>query len=180
MAERYTVIRSSRKTIAIQIAPDGRVLVRCPNRMPSYAIEAFVAEKSDWIQKHLLLQANRPQAAPFTNAQLQDFSNRTKALLQQRLPTLAQAIGVSYHTVTVRRQRTRWGSCSSKENLNFNCLLALMPPEVFDYVVVHELCHLKEMNHSPKFWAEVEKHLPDYKARKKWLKEQGRSIMERL
>ena len=180
MADRYTVIRSSRKTVAIQITPDGQVLVRCPNRMPAYAIDAFVAEKSDWIQKHLRRQANRPQAEPFSETQTREFAQQTKALLQEHLPVFAQMIGVSYHNITVRRQRTRWGSCSSKGNLNFNCLLALVPQEVFAYVVVHELCHRKEMNHSPKFWAEVEKHLPDYKARKKWLKEQGRSIMERL
>ena len=85
-----------------------------------------------------------------------------------------------YGRVTVRCQRTKWGSCTSQGNLNFNCLLMLCPPEVIDSVVVHELCHRKEMNHSPRFWAEVEKILPDYKISRKWLKDHGEVIMRRM
>ena len=77
-------------------------------------------------------------------------------------------------------QRTRWGSCSSKGNLNFNCLLMLCPEDVRDYVVVHELCHRKELNHSPRFWAEVAKVLPGYAVQRKWLKESGGTIIRRL
>jgi predicted metal-dependent hydrolase len=176
----YTVIRSNRKTISIQITIEGTVLVRCPNRMPAQAVDAFVREKSDWIKKHLDRKAAQPTAAPFTDAQLQAFSQTTKSLLNEKLPRFAQNIGVTYQRVTVRRQRTRWGSCSSKGNLNFNCLLALVPTEVFDYVVVHELCHRKEMNHSSGFWAEVEKQLPHYKTQRKWLKDHGSSLIRRL
>ncbi len=89
-------------------------------------------------------------------------------------------MGVSYGRITIRSQRTRWGSCSSKGNLNFNCLLLLCPEAVQDYVVVHELCHRKELNHSPKFWAEVERICPDYKTHRKWLKENGSSLIGRL
>ena len=93
---------------------------------------------------------------------------------------IAPLVGVSYGGITIRAQKTRWGSCSSKGNLNFNCLLLLAPAEVLDYVVVHELCHRREMNHSPKFWAEVERVLPDYDARRKWLKENGPGLISRL
>ena len=89
-------------------------------------------------------------------------------------------MGVTYGRITIRNQVSRWGSCSSVGNLNFNCLLMLAPPEVRDYVVVHELCHRKEMNHSPAFWAEVEKMIPDYKAHKKWLKDNGTALISRL
>ena len=92
----------------------------------------------------------------------------------------APRIGVSYGRITIRSQRTRWGSCSAQGNLNFNCLLSLCPEEVRDYVVIHELCHRKEMNHSPKFWAEVEKVMPDYARHRKWLKENGGSLIARL
>ena len=176
----YTIIRSARRTIAIQIAKDGEVIVRCPNRMPVSAVESFLTEKQDWIQTHLQKQRERIQEEAFTQQQLSTFADRTKELLQQRLPELARAVNVSYEKVTVRKQRTRWGSCSSKGNLNFNCLLALVPPEVFDYVVVHELCHLKEMNHSERFWTEVEKIIPDHKSHRKWLREYGGSLIDRL
>lgn len=176
----YTLIPSARKTIAIQITPDGRVLVRCPQRMPRQAAEAFVQEKSRWIEKHLQAISNRPRQTPYTPAQIQEFAARTAALLEEKLPGLAAQIGVTYNRITVRRQRTRWGSCSSKGNLSFNCLLALVPDEVFTYVLVHELCHLKEMNHSAKFWQAVEQLLPDYKAAKSWLKTHGSQLISRL
>ena len=176
----YSIIRSQRKTIAIQITAEGKVVVRCPHRTTVATVEAFLREKSDWIHAHLRKKAALPPAEPYTNAQRQALGERTKVLLEQRLPALAKKVGVTFHNVTVRAQRTRWGSCSSKGNLNFNCLLALVPPEVFDYVVVHELCHLREMNHSPKFWAEVEKYHPDYKACRQWLKDNGGALIRRL
>ena len=89
-------------------------------------------------------------------------------------------MGVTYGRITIRSQHTLWGSCSSKGNLNFNCLLMLTPPEVLDYVVVHELCHRKEMNHSARFWAEVEHVLSDYEIRRKWLRENGTALISRL
>ena len=91
--------------------------------------------------------------------------------------TNAKIIGVDYGRITIRNQKTRWGSCSSKGNLNFNCLLMLTPPEVIDYVVVHELCHRKEMNHSKDFWREVEKVLPNYLDQVKWLKDEGSNVI---
>jgi len=87
---------------------------------------------------------------------------------------------VTYGRITIRNQKTRWGSCSSKGNLNFNCLLMLAPPEVLDYVVVHELCHRMEMNHSKRFWSLVETVLPDYREQEKWLKGEGAVLLRRM
>ena len=93
--------------------------------------------------------------------------------LAVRVAYYAEKLGVSYGKITLRQQKTRWGSCSSEKNLNFNWKLILAPPEVLDYVVVHELCHLKEMNHSKAFWDEVGKVMPNYETHKLWLKENG-------
>lgn len=102
-----------------------------------------------------------------------------KVYIPNRVEYYSKIIGVCYNRITIRKQRTRWGSCSSDGNLNFNCLLMLMPHEVIDYVVVHELCHRKHMNHSKAFWAEVEKVLPDYKKQVEWLKTDGSVIINR-
>ena len=177
----YTVIRSNRKTIALEITRDGRLLVRCPNRTPKEYIEKFVRDKAGWIEKHL---PTKKAVTHYTPEQLKAFAETTKSLLSTRLEYFSGLLGVNYARVTVRAQHSRWGSCCKHKdgvyNLNFNCLLALVPPEVADYVVVHELCHIKEMNHSNAFWALVESVLPDYKLRKKWLREQGGALIRHL
>lgn len=99
------------------------------------------------------------------------LSERALERIRERLQHYAPLIGKTPGRVTIREQKSRWGSCSSKGNLNFNRKLIMAPPPVLDYVVIHELCHLWEFNHSPKFWALVEKQMPDYRAWKKWLKE---------
>ena len=91
------------------------------------------------------------------------LADQALKIIPARVEYFARIIGVTYGNITIRNQKTRWGSCSSKGNLNFNCLLMLAPPEVLDYVVVHELCHRKQMNHSKAFWTEVENVFPDYK-----------------
>ena len=174
----YQIIRSARKTISLQITPEGNLVVRCPKRMTNAEVERFVCSKRNWIESHL---AKRPPvAAPFTESEIRALALRAKEIIPERVAHLAPLVGVRCGNITIRSQRTRWGSCSSKGNLNFNCLLVLTPPEVIDYVVVHELCHLKEMNHSAAFWAHVERVIPDWAARRKWLKDNGNSLIGRL
>lgn len=176
----YQIIRSNRKTIAIQIAAGGAVLVRCPWQMGTDAIRAFVEEKAGWIRKHLEKQAAAPKLAKITETELQRLAQEALHAVPERAAHFAPLIGVQYGRITIRCQRSRWGSCSSQGNLNFNCLLMLAPPEVLDYVVVHELCHRKEMNHSQRFWAEVARILPDYRDRRNWLKEHGNELIRRF
>ena len=109
----------------------------------------------------------------------ESLAKKAAQWIPERVARYAGQMGVSYGRITIRCQRSRWGSCSSKGNLNFNYLLLLAPPEVLDYVVVHELCHRKEMNHSPGFWAEVERVMPDYRIQKQWLKDNGTQLMGR-
>ena len=173
----YKLIRSRRKTVAIQITREG-VLVRAPLRTPVKVINAFVKSKEAWIQKAL---ASRPlPASGFSPEELEDLTRQAKQDLPARVEKYADLLGVSYGRVSVRHQKTRWGSCSGKGNLNFNCLLMLMPEPVRDYVVIHELCHRLEMNHSKRFWALVEKMMPDYKSCRSYLRTQGKSLIERL
>ena len=183
---KVTVIKSNRKTVAIQVNADMSVIVRAPRWAKNKDIDKILQEKEAWIHKHI--EQIRKQRAEYeankldklTDDDIKELTQKALKVIPERVKYYAEFIGVNYGRITIRRQKTRWGSCSSKGNLNFNCLLMLTPPEVIDYVVVHELCHRKEMNHSKNFWNEVEKILPNYKSQVKWLKNEGSSIMRRI
>ena len=178
MAEEFTyrILRSKRKTIALRVTPAGEVEVRCPLGLSDARVWEFVRSKAGWIREQLA----KPVASRLSSEEHRELIRQAKTVLPQRVAYFAAILGVSYGRVTVRSQRGRWGSCSGKGNLNFNCLLMLVPEEVRDYVVVHELCHRKEMNHSPRFWVEVEKILPDYAAHRRWLRDNGAGLIAAL
>ena len=114
------------------------------------------------------------------NKELLDLRKQAKEYFPQRVAYYADLLGVHPGRITIRCQKTRWGSCSSKGNLNFNCLLMLTPPEVIDSVVVHEVCHLLEMNHSKRFYEHVYRVYPEYKKHHSWLKKHGPELMARV
>ena len=174
----YRLIRSARKTISLQITQDGELLVRAPDRVGRGEIDRFVESKRGWIEKHLFKQEQ--DIPKMTEEEFQTLVRRALEVIPQVVARFAPVVGVTYGGITIRNQRTRWGSCSTKGNLNFNCLLLRVPQDVLEYVVVHELCHRKEMNHSPKFWAEVERVLPNYAESKRWLKENGSGLIRSL
>ncbi|MCL2195371.1 MAG: M48 family metallopeptidase [Oscillospiraceae bacterium] len=167
------LVRSKRKTIGIYIKPDGQVEVRAPLRSPMRDIERVVQEKAAWIaeKQQLMLQrqANAVQITPELEKQCR---KQAKAILPGRVKHFADIMGVAPTTMRVTGAMTRWGSCSSRGSVNFSWRLMLCDDDVIDYVVVHELAHLREMNHSPRFWAIVEQVLPDYKRRKLKLRTQ--------
>lgn len=183
---KVTVIRSNRKTVAIQVNSNLSVTVRAPRSTSEKDIEEILKKKEAWISKHIEKikeTKERFEAEPtekLTREKVIALAEEALKVIPERVEYFAKVIGVTYGKITVRNQKTRWGSCSSKGNLNFNCLLMLTPLEVIDYVVVHELCHRKEMNHSKAFWAEVEKVIPNYKEQVKWLKEKGGQIIGRM
>lgn len=191
------IIRSNRKTLAIQINPDLSVTVRAPMYAPQSDIERILREKESWIQKHIekireqeakrkKTQGEKGEYGEFverdylTNEEIKKLADKALQHIPKRVSYYAKQIGITYGKITIRNQKTRWGSCSSKGNLNFNCLLMLTPDKVRDYVVIHELCHLKQMNHSKMFWAEVEKVMPDYKVYRQWLSRNGNMLIERM
>ncbi len=170
----YTIIRSSRKTVALQLDRDGNLIVRAPYRMSQKAIQTFVLEHTDWIEKKLkTLETIRQNRRLLTEQEREAGIRDALVRIPQRTAYFAQRMGVSYGRITIREQKTRWGSCSSEGNLNFNWKLVLMPERVLDYVVVHELAHRREMNHSERFWAVVAAVLPDYRERRQELKKYG-------
>lgn len=169
--EAYQLIRSGRKTLAIQLKEDGSVIVRAPLRLAKYKIDIFVQEHWDWVEEHRKkLAGSRKKTHIISDQERRDGIRRAMEIFPERTAYFAEKMGVTYGRITIREQKTRWGSCSQAGNLNFNWKLVLMPPEILDYVVVHELAHRKEMNHSPRFWAEVERELPDYRDRRQKLR----------
>ena len=158
----------------IEITPRGpRITV--PVRMPRREVEAVLEQHRAWIEHEL---AQRVHVLGLEGAGLTEADGR--ALVAERAFRIANreaaAIGVSFKRVAVRDQRTRWGSCSTTGTLSFNWRLALAPPEVLDYIVVHEVCHLREHNHGPRFWSLVAERRPGYRDQAEWLRRHGHEL----
>ena len=168
----YQWIRSRRKTIAIQIDREGQVIVRTPYGITKRQVEEFLDEKKDWLlQTRQRVEKRKTEQIPISEEVRREGIERAKRIFPERTAYFEKRMGVDYGRITIREQKTRWGSCSSKGNLNFNWKLVLLDPELQDYVVVHELAHRREMNHSVAFWKVVEAELPDYRERRRRLKE---------
>ncbi len=176
----FEVIRSERKTMSAQIK-GNKLIIRAPLQATNEDINRFLLQHKRWIETHLAKaqarQAEKAALHKLTPEEIKALANKALEVIPQRVAHYAPLVGVTYGRITIRNQRSKWGSCSSKGNLNFNCLLMLVPPEVLDSVVVHELCHRKEMNHSDRFYAEVLRVFPDYWAQDKWLRENGELLM---
>lgn len=170
------IIRSGRKSIGLEVRADGSVLARIPGRLSDRELKKFLEEHKGWIFRKIKLVGERledrktAQAVPVRELMPEDIE-KIKAGFSERVQYYSSLMGVTYGRITIRSQKTRWGSCSAKGNLNFNYQLYYMPEELLDYVVVHELAHRKHMNHSAAFWEEVERYYPDYKECRKKLKE---------
>jgi hypothetical protein len=156
--------------------------------MSNAEIQQMLKKHEAWIHKHMKMVEERAEQReeqqetlpPYTRQEIQAMAEQAMERIPPRVRRYAAQIGVTYGRITIRNQKTRWGSCSSKGNLNFNCLLTQVPERVMDYVIIHELCHRIEMNHSGKFWALVEQYMPDYQVQKQWLKENGSGLINRM
>ena len=171
----YQVIRSARKTMTLEVRRDGNVIVRAPLRTGLPRIKRFVNQKQEWVlgclERTKEYREQKPLSADLSESKRNVYIRKAKETITKRVSYFARLMGVSYRNITIREQKTRWGSCSSEKNLNFNWKLILLAPELLDYVVVHELVHRREMNHSKNFWKIVEAELPDYRERRRRLKE---------
>ena len=176
------LIRSDRRTIALQVYPDGRIVCRAPRRATKWEVIRFLDEHEDWIagageklQKRIEAKKSRSAAYEIPAYESLTVTDRRAILAHfaERLDRYAPDMGVTYNRVTIRNQKGRWGSCSSKGNLNFNYRLHYLPQELMDYVVVHELAHRLEMNHSARFWNIVGQYDPKYREHQKRLTEIG-------
>lgn len=178
------VRRSKRKSAAIKITADMQIVVFVPVYVSDNEIERMVISKSKWIDEHMLkVQSTideRSKLEKITFEQIKELADQAVEYIPKRVKYYAEKENFVYNKITIKNLVSRWGSCSTKGNLNFNCLLMLTPDYVIDYIVVHELCHLREMNHSEKFWAEVEKIMPDYQRAELWLKQNGGNLISRM
>lgn len=173
---RISVIRSARKSLGLEVRDANTVLARIPTRVSDRELKAFVENHRSWILEKTEVMAEREEKRKSTPApppELLSKTDRMKIQLKigKRVRHYCEAMGVTVGYVTVKNQKTRWGSCSAKGNVNFNYQLAFLPDELLDYVVIHELAHRRHMNHSRAFWAEMEKYCPDYLERREQLKE---------
>lgn len=168
----YTLIRSNRKTLSLRVERCGAVVVRAPQRCPKAQIDAFVSGHEAWIKKAKARQAAYALAhPPLTPPQLSALRERAERELPARVAYWSGVMGLSPAGITVTAAKTRFGSCSGKGRVCFSLYLMQYPDEAVDYVVVHELAHLRVRNHGADFYALVESVLPDYRARERLLRE---------
>jgi predicted metal-dependent hydrolase len=172
----YEIRESARaKRARITIQADGRVVVTKPARVSVRAVERFVMEKQDWIEVMVVRAEKRSGGIPKVEfprlqrgtKQYKEAVEAARALAHTRLEYFNTIYKSTYGTISIRNQKTRWGSCSAQNNLSFNYKIVFLPTELADYIIVHELCHTLEHNHSVRFWAQVARVLPNHAALRK-------------
>ena len=168
--ENYQLIFSKRKTLAIQVKLDGSVIVRAPLGYPKASIERFVASRAQWIEK-AKKRVNNTTVFPQSEEEIRRLKKIAAEVIPPKVEKYALIMGLSPKNVRIGSARGRFGSCSSTGSLNFSCFLMLYPERAIDYVVVHELAHLKCRRHDKRFYALVARYLPDYKERDALLKQ---------
>lgn len=179
----YTFKQSRRawRYMRVSIDINGNVIVTAPHRIHESVVEQFIISKSSWILEKLAYTISLGRAS-VTQISRQDYMRHkisARVLAEKRLKVFNASYGLSYGRITIRNQVTRWGSCSRGGNLNFNYRIELLPSHLSDYIIVHELCHVAELNHSQKFWDLVAKTIPYYTEARKELR-QHRIIMAQV
>ena len=166
----YTLKRSTRaQTLRLSVYPDARVMVTAPTLFGIETIERFVEKHADWVRRTVAKMDGR-SVLSIRRREIETLKNHALVLAETRCAHFAKHYGVRYKKITIRAQKSRWGSCSRSGNLSFNYKIVALPSHIADYIIVHELCHLAEMNHGKKFWDLVAKIVPEHKAIRKELR----------
>lgn len=167
------IIYSKRRTLCIQISKNGEIIIRSPKNLSIKNIQKFVNEKSCWINNKLNQRKNHIfKAQKFLDKNNRNISKKSAyIIISKRAKELSSTHGFKYNIIKVTNAKTRWGSCSYNNNLNFTKTITILPPDIIDYIIIHELAHTKEKNHGKNFWAIIKNIIPDYKNKIKWLKE---------
>ena len=165
----YKIVYSKRKTVGLHIK-DGELTVRAPYGVDLSFIEKLVSSKAGWIEKNIKKQSLRKSVPDLSDDEIKRLKKEAKRYFASVCGLYAKIMNLSYNRITVTGAKTRFGSCSSKKNISFSYRLMLYPESAREYVVVHELAHLVELNHSKRFYGIIEKYMPDYKERQKLLK----------
>lgn len=164
----YEIIRSDRKSISIQVDADCNITVRAPYRLSEKEIEKYVLSKKEWLEKVIVKQSERNKnKKEYTDEDIKELRKKAKALLPQKVDYYSSIMGVTPNSVKINSAKKRYGSCSANNDLNFSLYLMDKDERFIDYVVVHELAHIKHHNHSKAFYSFVEQFIPDYKKIKK-------------
>ncbi len=182
----YTIVRSKRRSIGFEVRPGGKITVRIPMRASVNTVKEIIEDKKDWLYEMYLKQKDKIDTDSLREAERNDprtaylekkYRQAAKRYIYERVEYYIDMIGGHYSSIRIGDQKTRWGSCSNNGTLSFSWRLMLAPPRVLDYVVIHEICHLTYMDHSKNFWDLVSVYDPDYKEHRKWLKENGDSLI---
>lgn len=170
--------RQKRKTLSLMITNEGRLFIKAPFRLGEKEIKSFVNKKKLWIYKKVKqINEDNKNKVFRSEEDIKELKKQARTILTKRTDYYKEILKVDYEKIRIGNQKTIWGSCSGRRTISYNWHLILMPEQIIDYVVVHELCHLIEMNHSPAFWEKVSEVLPDYQSRREWLKENGNSYL---
>lgn len=165
----YELRRSKRRTLSIEINREAKLIVHAPNRMPITQIESFIASHLKWIAEKQE-KAKARMLPELSESEIIALKEKARIILTEKTEYYAALMGVTYSHIGISSAKTRFGSCSKRGSINYSWRLMLYPPAAWDYVVVHELCHLTHFDHSKAFWQTVEKYLPDYKERQALLR----------
>ncbi len=172
----YTFRKSRRvRRLRLAVYCDGSIVVTAPAYLGETAAERFISEKAEWLFSKIRFFSQLPAnpISRYTKKDYLKYKEQAFALIESKVRALNEVYGYSYRKINIRNQKTRWGSCSRKGNLNFNYKILFLPEKMQDYIIVHEICHLKEFNHSKNFWALVARTVPNHVAIRKELKRGG-------